>query len=89
MATMCTYINNILPNITKLEQTILDLQQTITTEQDTVQFNAPDFDPNIDGPNPSRLRNSTVVVSIQEHLTPMEPEVVDAAIRCVPYSKCE
>ena len=39
-ATICTYINNILTCITKLAQTILQLQQKITTKQDTVQINA-------------------------------------------------
>ena len=39
-ANLCTYINNILSCITKLEETILQLQQKITTEQDTVQINA-------------------------------------------------
>ena len=32
---LCTYINNILPCITKLEETMLQLEQKITTEQDT------------------------------------------------------
>ena len=75
---LCTYINNILPCITKLEETILQLQYKITTEQDTIQINAPDFDPDIDGPNPPRTHNNTVVVSVQEHLTSPEPEVSDA-----------
>ena len=78
-ATICTYINNILPCIMKLEQTILQLQQKITMVQDTIQINAPDFDPDIDGPNPPRTHNNTVVVSVQEYLTPPEPEVMDAA----------
>ena len=63
-ANLCTYINNILPHITKLEETILQLEQKITTEQDTVQINALDFDPDIDGPNPPRTHNNTVVVSV-------------------------
>ena len=78
-ATICTYINNILPCIVKLEQTILQLKQKITMGQDIVQINAPDFDPDIDGPNRSRIHNSTVVVSVQEHLIALEPEVLDAA----------
>ena len=41
-ATICTYINNILPCITKLEQTVLELQKQITTDHDRVQLNAPD-----------------------------------------------
>ena len=77
-ANLCTYINNILPCITKLEETILQLQQKITTEQDTVQINALDFDLDIDGPNPPRTHNNTVVVSVQEHLTSSEPEISDA-----------
>ena len=78
-ATICTYINNILPCITKLEQTILQLQQKITMEQDTIQINAPDFDPDIDGPNSPRTCNNRVVVSVQEYLTSPEPELLDAA----------
>ena len=77
-AILCIYINNILPCITKLEATILQLQQKITREQDTIQINAPDFDLNIDGPNPPRICNNTVVVSVQEHLTSPESEVSDA-----------
>ena len=57
-ATICTYINNILPRIMKLEQTILQLQQKITTEQDTIQINVPDFDLDIDGPNPPRTHKT-------------------------------
>ena len=77
-ATLCTYINNILPHITKLEATILQLEQKITMQQDTVQINAADFDPDIDGPNPPRTHNNTAVVSVQEYLTSPEPEVSDA-----------
>ena len=51
-ANLCTYINNILPCITKLEETILQLEQKITTEQDTFQINAPDFNLDIARPNP-------------------------------------
>ena len=77
-ATICTYINSILPHITKLEQTIQQLQQKITMEQDTVQINTPGFDLDIDGPHPPRSCTNTVVVSVQEHFTPSEPEVSDA-----------
>ena len=72
-ANLCTYIDNILPLITKLEKTILQLQQKITMEQHTVQINAPD----IDRPNPPRTPKDTVIVSVQEHLTSLEPEVSD------------
>ena len=77
-ANLCTYINNILPCITKLEETILQLQLKIT-EQDTIPMNALDFDPDIDRPNPPRTHNNTVVVSVQEHLISPEPEVSDAS----------
>ena len=79
MVTICTYINSILPRITKLEQTVLQLQQKITMEQDTVQINTPDFDLDIDRPQPPRSCTNTVVVSVQEHFTHSEPEVLDAA----------
>ena len=76
-ANLCTYIN-ILPHITKLEEVILQLEQKFTTEQYTVQLNALDFDPEIDGPNLPRMHNNTGVVSVQEQLTSPEPEVSDA-----------
>ena len=57
---LCTFINNILPRITKLEETILQLEQKFTMEQ----INAPDFDPDIDGPNPPRTHNNTAIVSV-------------------------
>ena len=47
-------------------------------EQHTVQINAPDFDPDIDGQNTLRAHNNTVVVSLQEQLTSPEPELADA-----------
>ena len=48
-ANLCTYINNILPHITKLEDAIHKFDQKLTMEQVTIQINAPDFDPDIDG----------------------------------------
>ena len=48
---LCSYINNILPQITKLEDAIHQLNQKLLMEQDAIQINAPDFDPDIDGPN--------------------------------------
>ena len=77
---LCTYINNILPPpITKLEEAILQLEQKFTTEQDTIQINAPEFDLDIDGPNSPRAHNNTAVVSVQEHLNSPKPEISDAA----------
>ena len=46
-ATICTYINNILPCINKLEQTVLKLQKRITMDHNRVQLNAPDYDPDM------------------------------------------
>ena len=77
-ATICTYINSTLPCITKLEQTVLELQQKITTNQDRVQINAPDYDLDIDGPQPPRRCTNTAVVSVQEHFTPSESDILDA-----------
>ena len=76
-ATICTYINNILPHITKLEQTVLELQKRITTDHDKVQLNALDYDPDIDGPQPPRRQVNTAVVSVQDHFTPSESEILD------------
>ena len=77
-ANLCTYINNILPHITKLEDAIHKLNQKLTTEPDTIQINTPDFDPDIDGPNIPRAHNNTAVVSVQDQLTSPEPELSDA-----------
>ena len=70
MTTICTNINSILPHIMKLEQTIHQLQQKITTEQDRVQIKAQDYDLDIDRPHPPRRHTNTVVVSVQEHFAP-------------------
>ena len=47
-------------------------------EQDTIQINALDFNPDIDGPNIPRAHNNIAVVSVQEQLTSSEPELSDA-----------
>ena len=74
----CTYINNILHHITKLEEAILQLEHKFTMEQNTIQINGLDFDPDIDGPNIPRTCNDAAIVSVQEHLTSPEQEVSDA-----------
>ena len=43
-----------------------------------VQIDAPDFDSDIDGPNPQRAHNNTAVVSVQELFTLPEPESINA-----------
>ena len=47
-------------------------------EQDTVQIDAPDFDPDIDGPDLQKAHHNTVVVSVQELFTSPEPESFNA-----------
>ena len=47
-------------------------------KQDTIQINAPEFDPDIDRPNSLRACNNTIVVSVQEQLALPEPDVSDA-----------
>ena len=76
-ATICTYIDNILPHITKLEQTVLELQKRITMDHDRAQLNALDYDLDIDGPQPPRRQVNTAVVSVQEHFTSSEWEILD------------
>ena len=76
-ATICTYINNILPHITKLEETVLELQKRITINHDRVQLNAPDYNLDIDGPQPPRRHGNTTVVSVQDHFTQSESEILD------------
>ena len=77
-ANLCTYINNILPHITKLEETILQLEQKFTKKQDAIKINVPDFNPDIDEPNLTRVHNNMAVVSVQEQLTSPEQEISDA-----------
>ena len=78
-ATICTYINNILPCITILEQTVLKLQKRITMDHNRVQLNTPDYDPDIDGPQTPRRHVNTTAVSVQDHFTPSESEILDVA----------
>ena len=75
---LCGHVNVILSRLTKLENDIQKLTEKIAMEQDTMQIDAPDFDPDIDGPNPQRVHNNTPVVSVQELFTLPEPESIDA-----------
>ena len=76
-ATICTCINNILPHINKLEQPVLKLQKSITTDHDRVQLNAPDCDPDIDSPQLPTSHANTAVVSVWDHLTLLDSQVSD------------
>ena len=49
------------------------------TDHDRVQINAPDYDLDIDGPQPPRRQVNTAVVSVQDHFTPSESEILDVA----------
>ena len=62
----------------QLEDALQKLNSKITTEQDIIQINALDFDPDIGGPNTSNIHNNTAVVSVQELLNSLEPEVANA-----------
>ena len=75
---LCGHVNVILSRITELENDIQKLMEKFTMEQDTVQIDAPDFDPNIDGPDPQRAHHNTVVVSVQELFTSPKLESIDA-----------
>ena len=75
---MCGHINVTLSRITKLENDIQKLMEKFTMEQDTVQIDAPDFDPNIDGSDPQSAHHNTAVVSVPELFTSPEPESIDA-----------
>ena len=74
---LCGHVNVILSRLIKVENDIQKLTKKITTEQDIVQIDAPDFDPDMDGPNPQRAHNNTAVVSVQELFTSPEPESID------------
>ena len=74
----CGHINVILSRITKLENNIQKLMEKFTMEQDTVQIDTPDFDPDIDRPDPQRVHYNTAVISVQELFTSPKPESIYA-----------
>ena len=76
---LCGHVNIILSRITKLENNIQKLTEKFTMEQDTVQIDAPDFDPDIDGLDTQRVHHNTVVVSVHELFTSPKPESIDAS----------
>ena len=75
---LCGHFNVILSRITKLANDIQKLTEKLSTEQDMVQIDAPDFDPDIGRPDPQRAHHNTVVVSVQELFTSPKPESIDA-----------
>ena len=46
-------------------------------DHDRVQLNALDYNPDVDGPQPPRRHANTAVVSVQDHFTPSESEILD------------
>ena len=77
--TLCGHVNVIFSRITKLETDIQKLTGKFMTEQDTVQIDALDFDPDIDGPDTQPVHHTTAVLSIHELFTSPEPESADAS----------
>ena len=77
--TICTYINNILPHINKLEQIVLELQKRIPMDHDRDQLNALDYNPDIDSPQLPTSHVNTAVVSVQDHLTLLDSQILDVA----------
>ena len=76
----CTYINSILNQLTNIEEHIQQLNQVPNTEQDTVQLNAPEFDPDIDEPAGYHHQgNNTAMVSVQGLLNSPQPSTTNAA----------
>ena len=76
---LCGYGNVILSRITKLQDDIQKFTEKFTMEQDNVQIDAPDFDPDIDGPDTQWVHHTTAVVSVHELFTSPEPESIDAS----------
>ena len=46
-------------------------------DHDRVQLNAPNYDLDIDGPQPPRRHVNTAVVSVQDYFTPSESEILN------------
>ena len=77
--TLCSHVNVIFSRITKLETDIQKVTEKFMMEQDTAQLDAPDFDPDINGPDTQPVHHTTAVVSIHELFTSQEPESADAS----------
>ena len=76
---LCGHINVILSRITKLEADVQKFTKKFTIEQDTVQIKAPDFDPDINGPDTQWAHHTTAVVSVHELFTSPKQESNDAS----------
>ena len=75
-STLCSHINNIYSKLSKLLKHIQ--HHCISHQSDTVQINAPEYDPDIDGDNQSNIDEKHETVSVQGTLgmipEPSEPE---------------
>ena len=72
---LCGHINIVFSRLTKLETNIQVLVEKAKMEQDDVQLNAPDFDPDIDGPDTQWVHNTTPVISVHELFTSPDPDL--------------
>ena len=73
------HINVIFSRFTELEADIQKFTEKFKMEQDTVQIDAPDFDPDIDGSDTQWVHYITMVVSVHELLTSPDPESADSS----------
>ena len=76
-STLCSHINNIYSKLSKLEKHIQH-HCMYSHQSDTVQIDAPEYDPDIDGDNQSNTEEKHKIVSVQGTLEmipePSEPE---------------
>ena len=76
-STLCTHVNNIYNRLSELEKQIQH-HCMYPHQTDTVQINALEYDPDIDGNNQPNTHNSQVTVSVQGTLnTPQESFVLE------------
>ena len=76
-STLCTHINNIYNRLSELQKQIQH-HCMYPHQTDTVQINAPEYDPDIDGDNQPNTHNSQVTVSVQGTLnTSQESSILE------------
>ena len=77
---LCGHINVIFLRITKLEADIQKLTEKFMMEQDAVQIDAPNFDPDTNGPDTQQAHHTIAVVSVHELLTSPDPESIGTSL---------
>ena len=76
-STLCTHVNNIYNKLSELQKHIQH-HCMYPHETDTVQINAPEYDPDIDGDNPPNTDKRHVTVSVQGTLnTSQESSILE------------